>query len=77
MKTAAMVLLALTAPLAGQVAPIGAAEFDALFAQVVPKPEAWESIGWRTDLSEAREAAVKLRRPIFLWAMNGHPLGCT
>ena len=36
----------------------------------------WAEIPWRTDLWEGcREAAVA-ERPVFLWAMNGNPLGC-
>lgn len=38
---------------------------------------AWRSIGWRADLASAVLEASKARRPILLWAMNGHPLGCT
>ena len=28
-------------------------------------------------LWDAREAAAASGRPIFIWSMNGHPLGCT
>jgi hypothetical protein len=37
----------------------------------------WERLEWRTELGAAIEEAKKLQRPILLWAMNGHPLGCT
>jgi hypothetical protein len=37
----------------------------------------WEQLGWRTELGAAIEEARKLERPVLLWAMNGHPLGCT
>lgn len=40
-------------------------------------PEAWEKVPFRTDLLEAREEAARTGRPLFLWSMNGHPLGCT
>lgn len=38
---------------------------------------AWERIGWRNEFWPAVEEARELGRPILLWAMNGHPLGCT
>ena len=40
-------------------------------------PQPWESIAWRTDLADARSEARTTGKPLFLWAMNGHPLGCT
>lgn len=45
-----------------------------------PQPEEiiWkESIPWRTDLWEARLEAAEAGKPIYLWEMDGHPLGCT
>jgi hypothetical protein len=39
---------------------------------------AWElEIPWRIDLLQARRQAEESKRPIFLWEMDGHPLGCT
>jgi hypothetical protein len=37
----------------------------------------WERLDWRAELGAAVEEAKTLQRPILLWAMNGHPLGCT
>ena len=37
----------------------------------------WQAIPWETDLWVARRRAVAEQKPIFLWAMNGNPLGCT
>lgn len=37
----------------------------------------FEAIGWRNDLRAAMTEAEELGRPILLWTMNGHPLGCT
>lgn len=37
----------------------------------------YESIGWRNTFWPAVEEARRLGRPILLWTMNGHPLGCT
>jgi hypothetical protein len=59
-------------------APLTPAEFKKLHAEIVPKEkECWEKIAWKIDLFEARAIAYKTKKPIFLWAMNGHPLGCT
>jgi len=38
--------------------------------------EKWRKINWRFDLMEARKEAAKSNKPIFIWAMNGDPLGC-
>ena len=39
--------------------------------------QAWLTIPWETDLTAARRKAVAQNKPIFLWEMDGHPLGCT
>ena len=38
--------------------------------------ERWLQVGWRTDLMQARAEAQRLGKPLFLWVMDGHPLGC-
>jgi hypothetical protein len=44
------------------------------------KPNAGEDkymqIPWMIDLWEARKKAASEDRPILLWEMDGHPLGC-
>ena len=37
----------------------------------------WTEIPWRTDLAQARSEAARLGKPLFLWVMDGHPLGFT
>lgn len=37
----------------------------------------WRAIPWLTDLREATQRAAEQGKPIFLWTMNGNPLGCT
>jgi hypothetical protein len=56
-----------------------AATFREWLAYVRPRPEEvrWQDIPWQTDLWEARRLAAAAGKPIFLWAMNGNPLGCT
>lgn len=46
--------------------------------EILPKEEekAWEKIDWRVDLWEARKEAAEKGKPIYLWEMDGHPLGC-
>jgi len=53
--------------------------FSRLHANIVnsTKNEKWTEIPWMIDIQRAREVAAKERKPIFMWAMNGHPLGCT
>ncbi|RKY21050.1 MAG: hypothetical protein DRQ55_05565 [Planctomycetota bacterium] len=38
---------------------------------------AFESVGWIPDFGQGLVAADEAQRPLFFWAMNGHPLGCT
>jgi hypothetical protein len=66
--------------LAGIVAPAFSAQTTAeLIAVISPAKEeqAWLAIPWETDLTVARRKAAAQNRPIFLWEMDGHPLGCT
>ena len=39
--------------------------------------EKWQEIPWQVSLWKARKMAAELGKPILLWAMDGHPLGCT
>ncbi|HEX2184013.1 MAG TPA: hypothetical protein VHN78_00735 [Chloroflexota bacterium] len=68
-----------TATAAGGVPALGGESFRAWLDYVRPKPEEvkWQAIPWQTDIWEARRLAVQQGKPIFLWAMNGNPLGCT
>jgi len=51
----------------------------AVKAAVIPTEadETWLKIGWRANLWEARKEAAANGKPILLWEMDGHPLGCT
>jgi hypothetical protein len=48
-------------------------------ASVLPTPqeERWLQIPWRTNLMRARSESQQAGKPLFLWIMDGHPLGCT
>ena len=37
----------------------------------------WATIPWLTSLTQARKEAAEHGKPILLWEMDGHPLGCT
>jgi hypothetical protein len=41
------------------------------------KELAYAEVPWRPSFWSAVQEAQKTERPILLWAMNGHPLGCT
>ena len=54
------------------------AEFTSLHRDLQPTgEETWRMIPWKTSLLEAQALAAKEKKPLFLWAMDGHPLGCT
>lgn len=46
---------------------------------ILPKPgeETWREIPWRVVFWDAVIDANKEDKPILLYAMNGHPFGCT
>jgi hypothetical protein len=54
-------------------------QFDRLHALIKPQvsEQKWTQIRWLTDLWEARRQAAAQGKPILLWEMDGHPLGCT
>ena len=55
------------------------AQFAELHALIKPPAaeQKWEQIPWMTSLWTARQRAAKEGKPILLWEMDGHPLGCT
>ncbi len=59
--------------------PIPAERFDDLHKLIKPgkDEDAWAKIPWLTELWQARQAAAREGKPILLWEMDGHPLGCT
>jgi hypothetical protein len=38
---------------------------------------AWQQIPWATSFKDGIVAADAAGKPLLLWTMNGHPLGCT
>jgi len=59
-------------------AELDKSDFDRLEEALQPDTaERWRQIPWRISLLEGQRAAASEGKPIFIWAMDGHPLGCT
>ena len=41
------------------------------------RAQSWQQTPWHSDLLEARRVAQRENKPIFMWIMNGNPLGRT
>ncbi len=57
--------------------PLSQQEFEELHAKLIPENEKWMSVPWETDLLLAQNKAAQQNKLLFIWAMDGHPLGCT
>ena len=54
------------------------ARFQKLHAELQPDNSAlWRTIPWKISVLTAQQIAAGEKKPIFIWAMDGHPLGCT
>ena len=64
---------------AAAVEPVRPDQFAKVQALIKPDggEDGWAKIPWMVDLWQARQMAAKLGKPILLWEMDGHPLGCT
>ncbi|MFO0851893.1 MAG: hypothetical protein U0871_25505 [Gemmataceae bacterium] len=73
----ALLAAAAVGPAAPPPAPSDA-EFAALLKTIRPAAgeDVFATIPWQTSLWAAREKAAKEGKPILLWEMDGHPLGC-
>jgi len=71
--------VAVLAAHAGAADPIAADKLAELQKVIRPSSgeDKWASIPWHVSLWEARKEAAKQGKPILLWEMDGHPLGCT
>jgi hypothetical protein len=60
------------------VPPITPDEFLKLKSLIQPDSgeDKWAEIPWLASLWQARERAAAEGKPILLWEMDGHPLGC-
>ena len=59
--------------------PITPQQYEQLKEVIQPQSDEqkWASIPWLTNLWQARQRAAAEGKPILLWEMDGHPLGCT
>jgi hypothetical protein len=78
-KASLLFLLLLFPGLPAVAAPASAQKTAELLEVIAPSrsEQAWLQIPWETDLAAARRKAVAQNKPVFLWEMDGHPLGCT
>ena len=68
---------AVDAPLPANPLDLTDKTYVALRDYILPRAEElrWQQIPWRPTWAEAVAAARKANKPIYVWAMNGHPLG--
>ena len=45
--------------------------------QVSEAELSWQKLPWETSFHAGIAQAGKLNKPLLLWVMNGHPMGCT
>lgn len=59
--------------------PLSPTTFAAWRDHIAPTEaeQRWQQIAWHDSLSSGVAAAAEQQRPMLLWLMNGHPLGCT
>ena len=63
---------------AGAVAQLTDEDIRALHAELQPDESAlWRTVPWQTSVLKAQQIAAEEKKPLFIWAMDGHPLGCT
>jgi hypothetical protein len=69
MRVIAVILL-LTLP-----AGLSDDEFRKLQPELRLKSKGWASLPWRATLTDAREAAIREKKPIFMMVDTGNPIG--
>jgi hypothetical protein len=60
------------------ISPLSNPQFEELKKVIQPQPgeDLFDTIPWQVSLWQARTLAAKEGKPILLWEMDGHPLGC-
>ena len=58
---------------------VTAKNYDTVREHVLPsdEEEKWRKMEWRTTFWQGVMDAQKADKPVLLFAMNGHPFGCT
>ena len=51
------------------------AEYQKLRPDLRLKSKGWASLPWRATLTEAREASLREKKPIFMMVDTGNPIG--
>ena len=53
-------------------------QFEKLEKFILPSAteEKWRETNWIPSIQDGRKMAIAQNKPLFLWAMNGDPLGC-
>ena len=66
-------------PNANSVVDLNDANYQVWRDHILPgeKELGWDQIPWLTTFKDGIIAADKEKKPLLLWTMNGHPLGCT
>lgn len=79
MKATLTFLLLTFASLNSRAGELTAANWEKAHAVIKPQADEdkWAAIPWETDIMEARKRSEVEGKPVFLWEMDGHPLGCT
>jgi len=65
---AAILLLLLPAGLSDE-------EFRKLQPEMKLKSKGWASLPWRATLTDARQSAIREKKPIFMMVDTGNPIG--
>lgn len=70
---------AAAAPAAAADIELTDANYQAWRGHILPDSSemGWEQIPWLTTFKDGILAANAANKPLLLWTMNGHPLGCT
>lgn len=73
------ILLALLVVAVARAEELNDQTFDAWVERIAPSEDelAWRAIPWRSAFCDAVVEAEEAKKPLLIWAMNGHPLGCT
>lgn len=75
--TVLLTLLPISSSTTARAAELSDTEFKRLHAELQPGDSPWLTIPWKISVLNAQQSAAKEDKPIFIWAMDGHPLGCT
>jgi len=69
----------ISGPVVSAAEPISVDQFNKVHTLIKPdtRDEKWTKVPWMVSLWQARQKAAELGKPILLWEMDGHPLGCT